>query len=69
MSQLTLDGRDTRVRTLEIEKRRWLKPCWAAKCSACGGWLTKWDFSEQDAHDIAVAALDSHVCPLKETGQ
>jgi hypothetical protein len=56
--QLTLDGRDTRFRLVEIEKGRWMEECWAAKCSACGAWLTKWDYSESDAAECATDALD-----------
>lgn len=57
MSQLSLDGRDPRVKTYV---QRWYGPnWWAAKCVACGEWLTKYAFTEQDAHDEAVSALDA----------
>lgn len=62
MGQLTLDGRDSRVKT--YRNRSCLcdgslgDPCWAARCVACGKPLTKHDFTEQQAHDGAVDALD-----------
>lgn len=66
MTQLTLDGRDSRVRTYN---QKWYGPdWWAAECVACGQPLTKYDHSEQEAHDGAVAVLNrtdrwGHKCP------
>jgi len=63
---VTPDGRDPRVRTYN---QKWYGPdWWAATCVACGQALTKYDHSEQQAHDGAVAELDradgrGHKCP------
>lgn len=54
--QLTLDGRDTRVKT--YVQKHYGPDWWAAKCVACGAALTKYAFTEQNAHDEAVHALD-----------
>lgn len=56
MSQLTLDGRDTRVKT--YLGYCLCSPCWCARCVLCGVPLTKHAFTEEDAHDEAVHALD-----------
>lgn len=56
--QLTLDGSDTRFRVVRCEQRRWTSPCYGARCTACDGWLTKWDFDEESAAACARQALD-----------
>lgn len=62
MSQLALDGRDSRIKTYRNSSclcdRGAGDACWAARCLACGEPLTKHAFTEQNAHDEAVHALD-----------
>jgi hypothetical protein len=64
LAQLTLDEVDPRYRVSEIEKGRWLKPCFGARCTSCGAWLTKWDFTPEDAAASAAQALETHSCSL-----
>ena len=63
--QLALDGRDSRV---TISQMPWYGPgWWQAKCADCGGWLTKFDFTDQECHDLAVLELDrGHTCKTEE---
>ena len=66
MTQLALDGRDPRVRT--YNQKAYGPDWWAARCTGCGEPLTKFDFTEQEAHDGAVSVLERtdrwrHKCP------
>jgi hypothetical protein len=67
--QLTLDGRDTRVKT--YLGRCLCHPCWCGKCAACGTALTKHAFTEDEAYAEAIDALDNpqyrwrHVCGVQ----
>lgn len=36
-------------------------PGWGAKCAACRVWLTKWDFTREDAKAFGESAR--HDCP------
>lgn len=51
-----LDGRDTRIET--YLGRCLCSPCWCARCVRCREVITKHNFTEQDAHDDAVDALE-----------
>jgi hypothetical protein len=57
MTQLALDGRDSRVQT--YVQTAYGPDWWAARCVACGTPLTKYAFTEEDAIAEAVHALDS----------
>ena len=60
MTQLTLDNSDTRRIKVSAIDRCCTAPgdkrCWRAKCLDCGTWLTKHDFTEQDALELAATA-------------
>jgi hypothetical protein len=51
-----------------VEIRGCCSPCFGAKCAACGSWLTKHDYTAEDAAACAQHALDypghfQHICP------
>lgn len=39
----------------------WPHPCWRVRCSDCGEWVTKHDFTKDEA--LAIAA--DHDCPRR----
>jgi hypothetical protein len=57
VTQLTLDGTDARFRIVPI-REGFTSDCFGAKCAACGKWLTKWDFTREDAASGAEHELD-----------
>jgi hypothetical protein len=51
-----------------VEIKRCCNPCFGARCTGCGAWLTKHDYTPEDAAACAASVLDGrtgfpHFCP------